>query len=162
MKNVSKKENKENTNDKDKTNKENELTKINLNKMEDDLKNLINEKDDIIKNMNDKLLKQENIIKDQSEKIEQLFQIINNLNALNNKLNESINFDIEISGTDKEIKDLKGIGLDLEMFDENSFDNYFKTENQLEPDKFIFSIRQRRNDKIPIKELVSQLEYKFF
>ena len=42
---------------------------IRLNKMEDDLKNLINEKDEIIKNMYEKLITQEKIIKNQSEKI---------------------------------------------------------------------------------------------
>ena len=72
-----------------------------LNRVEDDLKNLINEKDEIIKNMNDKILRLENIIKDQSEKNEKLFQMINNINILNDKLNSSTSFDIEISGTDK-------------------------------------------------------------
>jgi len=41
---------------------------IKLNKMEDDIKNIINGKDEIIKNMNDKILRLENIIKDQSAK----------------------------------------------------------------------------------------------
>jgi hypothetical protein len=79
------------------------------------------------------------------------------MNEFNDKLKRSNYFDIEISGTDKEIKDLKGIGLDLEVFNENSYYNYFKTENQLEPNKIIFTISQKKNDKIPINELVSNI-----
>ena len=131
---------------------------IKVNRMEDDIKNIINEKDEIIKNMNDKLLKQENIIKEQSEKIEKLLQMMKNIISQNDKLNKSIYYDIEISGTDKEMKDLNGIGLDLEIFNENSFNNYFQTENnQLDPNKFIFSINLKKNDKIDIKDLVSKI-----
>ena len=117
---------------------------IKLNKMEDDIKNIINGKDEIIKNMNDKILRLENIIKDYLQKNEKLFQIINSINEFNTKLNRSNYFGIEISGTDKEINDLKGIELDLEVFNENNFDDYFKTENQLEPNKIIFRIRQKK------------------
>ena len=131
---------------------------IKVNRIEYDIKNIINEKDEIIKNMNDKLLKQENIIKEQSEKIEKLLKMMNNIISQNDKLNKSIYYDIEISGTDKEMKDLNGIGLDLEIFDENSFDNYFQTKNnQLDPNKFIFSINIKKNDKIDIKDLVSKI-----
>ena len=108
---------------------EKDISNMKLNRMEDDIKNIINEKDEIIKNMNDKILRLENIIKDQSEKNEKLFQMINSMNEFNDKLKRSNYFDIEISGTDKEIKDLKGIGLDIEMFNEKSFDEYFKAEN---------------------------------
>ena len=136
---------------------EKDISNMKLNRMEDDIKNIINEKDEIIKNMNDKILRLENIIKDQSEKNEKLFQMINSMNEFNDKLKRSNYFDIEISGTDREINGFKGIGLDLEVFNENSFYDYFKTENQLEPNKIIFTIRQKKNEKIPINELVSNL-----
>ena len=47
---------------------------IKLNRMEDDIKNIINEKDEIIKSMNEKVLKQEKIIKQQSEKLNNYFK----------------------------------------------------------------------------------------
>ena len=155
MKTVYQNENNEKKNSTEK-NLEKDINNIKLNRMEDDIKNIINEKDEIIKNMNDKLLRQEKIINYQSEQIKKLWEMMNNMNTLNDKLNRSTYFDIEILGTDKEIKDLKGVGLDVEIFDEKSFDNYFNIENQLESNKFIFSINQKKNDKIPIKELISK------
>ena len=128
MKTTPQKEINEGNNSIEKKNSKNDLNNLKLNKLEDDLKNIINEKDEIIKNMNDKLLRQETIIKDQSKKIEQLFQMINDINILNDELKKSIYFDMEISKTDKKMNDLKGIGLDIEIFNENSFDNYFKTK----------------------------------
>ena len=160
MKTTPQKEINEGNNSIEKKNSKNDLNNLKLNKLEDDLKNIINEKDEIIKNMNDKLLRQETIIKDQSKKIEQLFQMINDINILNDELKKSIYFDMEISRTDKKMNDLKGIGLDIEIFNENSFDNYFKTENQLNSDTFIFSFNQKKNNKIPIKELSSELASK--
>jgi len=144
MKNFFQKENIKNNNSAENRSLGKDISNIKLNRMEDDIKNIINEKDEIIKNMNDKILRLENIIKDQSEKNEKLFQIINSINEFNTKLKRSNYFDIEISGTDKEINDLKGIGLDLEVINENNFDDYFKTENQLEPNKIIFRIRQKK------------------
>ena len=73
-------------------------------------------------------------------------------------IKKSFNFEIEISGTDKEISELKGIGFDAEVFNENSFDDYFEIEkNQIEPNKFIFSISQKKKDKTSIKDLSSKL-----
>ena len=157
MKNIFQKVNIKNNNSADNRSLEKDISNIKLNKMEDDIKNILNEKDEIIKNMNDKILRLENIIKDQSEKNEKLFQIINSINEFNTKLKRSDYFGIEISGTDKEINDLKGIGLDLEVLTENNFYDYFKTENQLEPNKIVFSISQKKNEKIPINELVSNI-----
>ena len=136
---------------------EKDISNIKLNRMEDDIKNIINEKDEIINNMNDKILRLEKIIKDQSERNEKLFQILNSINEFNDKLKRSNYFDIEISGTDKELNDLNWIGLSLEILNGNNFDEYFKTESQLEPNIIIFSIRQKKNDKIPTNELVSNL-----
>ena len=85
---------------------EKDISNIKLNRMEDDIKNIINEKDEIINNMNDKILRLEKIIKDQSERNEKLFQILNSINEFNDKLKRSNYFDIEISGTDKELNDL--------------------------------------------------------
>ena len=157
MKTELKKENNENNNSKYNRNLEKDISKMELNRIEDDIKNVINEKDEIIKNMNDKIIRLENIIKGQNEKNEQLFKMMNSMKEFNEELKRSNYFDIEISGTDKEINDLKGIGFDIEMFNEKSFDDYFKTDNQIEPNKIIFSICQKKNDKIPIKELVSNI-----
>ena len=134
---------------------------IKMKKMEDDFKNLINQKDEIIKNMKDELLKQKQIIKEQSEKIEILFQMMNDANNLNNKLNKSINYEMEISSMDEEIKDLKGIGFELKALNEFNFDNYFTCDKNLMHDKFIFSLCQQKNDKIPIKELVTKVFLKY-
>ena len=131
---------------------------LKLKKLEDDFKNIINEKDEIIRNMNDKLLLQENKIKEQSEKIEKLFQKMNEMNKLNEKLNKLFNYNIEISGADNESKELKGISFEFETFDENSFDNYFKIENGLKHDKLIFSFCQKKNNNVPIKELEKLLQ----
>ena len=149
--------NNKNNNSSDNRNFEKDISNIKLNRMEDDIKNIINEKDEIINNMNDKILRLEKIIKDQSERNEKLFQILNSINEFNDKLKRSNYFDIEISGTDKELNDLNGIGLTLEILNGNNFDEYFKTESQLEPNIIIFSIRQKKNDKIPTNELVSNL-----
>ena len=73
MKTEFRKENKKDNSSADNRNFEEDKTDMKLNRIEDDLKNLINEKDEIIKNMNDKILRLENIIKDQSQKNEQLF-----------------------------------------------------------------------------------------
>ena len=141
--------------------KENLKNEIKMQKIEDDLKNLINEKNEIIKNMNDELLKQKQIIKEQSEKIGILFQMLNNANTLNDKLNKSINYEMEISSMDKEIKNLEGIGFEIEAFNEFNFDNYFKSNNKLIKDKFIFSLFLKGNNKIPIKELVNKVFQEF-
>ena len=81
--------NNKNNNSSDNRSFEKDISNIKLNRMEDDIKNIINEKDEIINNMNDKILRLEKIIKDQSERNEKLFQILNSINEFNDKLKRS-------------------------------------------------------------------------
>ena len=67
-----------------------ESLKIYINKKEDDLKNQINEKDILIRELNDKLLHQENRIKENENEIKRLNMKIERLNKENNnKLKEN-------------------------------------------------------------------------
>ncbi len=67
-----------------------ESLKINLNKREDDLKNQINEKDQLIRELNDKLLNQENRIKDNENEIKRLnIKIEKLIKEKNNELQEN-------------------------------------------------------------------------
>ena len=72
------------------------------------------------------IVKKEKIIENQSQKIDKLFKMVNSLSI------------------EKDIEDLNGLGFKIEVLFAQSFDNYFKTANQLKPDKFIFSFPKKK------------------